>query len=134
MSMDKHLGGLNPSTIPISHLEFSIRTQNCLYSAGLRTIGDIMAKSEKELMAIPNFGRRCLREVKEILGTFDLSLREGPILSLEQQMQSAIARARTAKHKYEDAVADIQRVARLMAEAPAVGVAGLTNVTLSVDS
>jgi len=121
MDMNKHLGGLNPSTIPISRLEFSIRTENCLNSAGLRTIGDIMAKSERELMEIRNFGQRCLREVKEILGVFDLSLREGPILSLEEQMQSAIARARAAKHKYEDAVADIQRIAKLMVEAPITG-------------
>ncbi len=122
MSTVDTFAGINPSMIPISRLELSVRTANCLHNAGLRTVGDIMAKSEKELMAIPNFGRRCLREVKEILGTFDLSLREGPILSLEQQMQSAIARARAAKHKYEDAVADIQRIAKLMAEAPVVGV------------
>lgn len=109
-------GGLNPSTIPLSRLELSVRTTNCLYNAGFRTIGDIMAKSDSELLVIPNFGRRCLREVKELLGFFNLALRAGPILSLEQQMQSALARARAAKHKYDDAMADIQRVAKLMAE------------------
>lgn len=114
--------GINPSMIPISRLELSTRTDKCLRSAGLHTIGDIMTKSEKELMAIRNFGQRCLREVKEILDAFDLTLRGGPILSLEEQMQSAIARARAAKHKYEDAVADIQRIAKLMTEAPVVGV------------
>ena len=119
--MTDALNGLNPSTIPLSQLELSVRATNCLYNAGLRTIGDVMAKSERELMAIPHFGQRCLREVKEILGAFDLSLREGPILSLEQQMQSALIRARAAKHKYEDALADIQRVAKLLAEAPITG-------------
>jgi hypothetical protein len=121
VGMTDNLRGLNPSTIPLSRLELSVRTTNCLYNAGLHTIGDIMAKSDSELIAIPNFGRRCLREVKEILGVFDLALRAGPILSLEQQMQSALARARAAKHKYDDAMADIQRVAKLMAEKSSTG-------------
>jgi hypothetical protein len=115
------LNGLNPSTIPLSRLELSVRTTNCLYNAGLRTIGDVMAKSEQELMALPNFGRRSLKEVRELLGSFNLALREGPVLSLEQQMQSALIRARAAKHNYETALADIQRVAKLMVEAPITG-------------
>ena len=119
--MTDTLNGLNPSTIPLSRLELSVRTTNCLYNAGLRTIGDVMAKSEQELMALSNFGRRSLKEVRELLGSFNLALREGPVLSLEQQMQSALNRARVAKHKYEDALADIQRIAKQMVEAPITG-------------
>lgn len=118
MSTDNVFTGINPSTIPISHLEFSVRTTNCFFNAGFKTIGDIVSKSEQELMKLPNFGRRSLNEVRAVLGTFNLSLREGPVLTLEQQMQSALIRARAAKHSYENAMADVRRVAQQMVESP----------------
>lgn len=43
----------------------SIRTVNTLENIGVRTVGDLLNRREAELLAIPNFGMRTLREVRE---------------------------------------------------------------------
>lgn len=108
----------NPLHIRINELELSVRTTNCLHNAGINNVGDLTAQAEHDLMRIKNFGRRCLSEVKEILGTFHLTLRVGPVVSLEDQMSSALGRARAAKQAYAAATADVQRIAALMIDAP----------------
>lgn len=109
----------NPLMIELCDLELSVRTDNMLRQrAGILTIGELASKSEAELLKIDGFGRKCLNEVKEILGSFNMSLREGPILTLEQQMQSALAKARAAKHTYEAAMSDVKRIAQLLVDQP----------------
>ncbi len=49
---------------PLDRCELSIRPSNCLNQAGLKTVGDVMAMTDDELLAIPGFGRKCLREVR----------------------------------------------------------------------
>lgn len=105
---------IDHNKVPIADVEFSVKTTNCLLRAGLRTLGDVTSQSERELLKLPNFGRRCAAEVKEMLGSFGLSLREGPVLTLEQQMQSALSRARFARQAYEQAVRDIQRIGEII--------------------
>jgi DNA-directed RNA polymerase subunit alpha len=61
---------------PIEELELGVRSYNCLKRVGIETIGDLVSKSEAELAAIPNFGRKSIEEVKETLGTHGLTLRE----------------------------------------------------------
>src|SRR5215210_1413129 len=65
---------------PIEELELGVRSYNCLKRVGIETIGDLVTKSENELGAIPNFGKKSIEEVKETLGTHGLTLRgeEGP--------------------------------------------------------
>ena len=63
-------------SIPIEDLDLSVRSYNCLKRAGIQTIGDLLAKSENELGAIPNFGKKSIDEVIETLVSRGLSLRQ----------------------------------------------------------
>jgi len=59
----------------IDDLDLGVRSLNCLKREGIETVGDLLAKSEQELMCIPNFGRKSLDEVRERLEANDLRLR-----------------------------------------------------------
>jgi DNA-directed RNA polymerase subunit alpha len=59
----------------IEELEIGVRAYNCLKRAGIQTVGDLVQKSESELNAIPNFGKRSTDEVVESLTSLGLSLR-----------------------------------------------------------
>jgi DNA-directed RNA polymerase subunit alpha len=61
--------------ILIEELELGVRSYNCLKRVGIETIGDLVSKSEQELAAIPNFGKKSIEEVRETLGTHGLKLR-----------------------------------------------------------
>ena len=60
----------------IEELEIGVRAYNCLKRAGIQTVGDLVQRSESELNAIPNFGKRSTEEVKESLSQLGLSLRD----------------------------------------------------------
>jgi DNA-directed RNA polymerase subunit alpha len=60
----------------IEELEIGVRAYNCLKRAGIQTVGDLVQKSESELNAIPNFGKRSTDEVKEALTQLGLALRD----------------------------------------------------------
>jgi DNA-directed RNA polymerase subunit alpha len=60
---------------PIEELELGVRSYNCLKRVGIETIGDLVTKSETELAAIPNFGKKSIEEVKETLAAHGLNLR-----------------------------------------------------------
>jgi DNA-directed RNA polymerase subunit alpha len=60
---------------PIEELELGVRSYNCLKRVGIETIGDLVMKSEQELAAIPNFGKKSIEEVRETLATHGLTLR-----------------------------------------------------------
>ena len=62
--------------ILIEELELGVRSYNCLKRAGIQTIGELLSKSEDELAAIPNFGRKSIDEVVETLAARGLTLRE----------------------------------------------------------
>ncbi len=62
---------------PIEELELGVRSYNCLKRVGIETIGDLVTKSESELAAIPNFGKKSIEEVKETLQQHGLTLRGG---------------------------------------------------------
>ncbi|MDQ3729794.1 MAG: DNA-directed RNA polymerase subunit alpha [Actinomycetota bacterium] len=59
----------------IEELEVGVRAYNCLKRAGIQTVGDLVTRSESELNAIPNFGRRSTEEVIDALHQLGLSLR-----------------------------------------------------------
>jgi len=61
--------------ILIEELELGVRSYNCLKRAGIQTVGELLLKSESELSAIPNFGRKSIEEVIETLEARGLSLR-----------------------------------------------------------
>jgi DNA-directed RNA polymerase subunit alpha len=58
----------------VEELELSVRSYNCLKNANIQTIGELVQKSEAEMLKTKNFGRKSLNEIKEILSTMGLSL------------------------------------------------------------
>src|SRR5213594_3462449 len=75
-------GGVTPEAalahgmenFPIEELELGVRSYNCLKRVGIETIGDLVMKTENELAAIPNFGKKSIEEVKETLQQHGLKL------------------------------------------------------------
>ncbi len=61
---------------PIEELELGVRSYNCLKRVGIETIGDLVSKTENELAAIPNFGKKSIEEVRETLQAHGLTLRD----------------------------------------------------------
>ncbi len=59
---------------PIDELEFSVRAHNCLIGAGVKRVIDLVNLTDDDILKIKNFGRKSLREVKEILHAFNLGL------------------------------------------------------------
>jgi DNA-directed RNA polymerase subunit alpha len=58
----------------VDEMELSVRSYNCLKNANIRTIGELVQKTEAEMLKTKNFGRKSLNEIKEILGGMGLSL------------------------------------------------------------
>ena len=58
----------------VDELELSVRASNCLKTANIRTIADLVQKSESELLKTKNFGKKSLNEINTILGEMGLSL------------------------------------------------------------
>jgi DNA-directed RNA polymerase subunit alpha len=58
----------------VDELELSVRSANCLKHANIKLIGDLVQKTEAEILATKNFGRKSLNEIKEILAGMGLSL------------------------------------------------------------
>jgi DNA-directed RNA polymerase subunit alpha len=58
----------------VDELELSVRSANCLQQANIKSIGDLVQRSEAEMLKTKNFGRKSLKEIKEILAEMGLSL------------------------------------------------------------
>jgi len=58
----------------VDELELSVRSYNCLKNADIKTIGELVQKTEAEMLKTKNFGRKSLNEIKAILVTMGLSL------------------------------------------------------------
>jgi DNA-directed RNA polymerase subunit alpha len=58
----------------VDEMELSVRSYNCLKNANIRTIGELVQKTEVEMLKTKNFGRKSLNEIKEILASMGLSL------------------------------------------------------------
>ncbi len=58
----------------VEELELSVRSYNCLKNANIQTIGELVQKSEAEMLKTKNFGRKSLNEIKEILSNMGLGL------------------------------------------------------------
>ncbi len=57
----------------VEELELSVRSYNCLKNANIQTIGDLVQKTEAEMLRTKNFGRKSLNEIKEILASLGLT-------------------------------------------------------------
>ncbi|MBN2569101.1 MAG: DNA-directed RNA polymerase subunit alpha [Deltaproteobacteria bacterium] len=58
----------------VDELELSVRSANCLKNAGIRYIGELVQRSEAEMLKTKNFGRKSLNEIREILSEMELNL------------------------------------------------------------
>jgi DNA-directed RNA polymerase subunit alpha len=66
---------INPSLFKsVDELELSVRSANCLQNANIRYIGELVQRTESEMLKTKNFGRKSLNEIKELLGTMSLEL------------------------------------------------------------
>lgn len=60
--------------LPVSELELSVRSSNCLREANIKTIADLVKRNEEEMLEFKNFGKKSLSEIKELLGNLGLTL------------------------------------------------------------
>ncbi|MFC1898907.1 DNA-directed RNA polymerase subunit alpha [Chloroflexota bacterium] len=60
--------------MPVEQIDLSVRTMNCLRRGGISTVGELISKDEKELLALRNFGQKSKLELEERLATLGLSL------------------------------------------------------------
>jgi DNA-directed RNA polymerase subunit alpha len=66
---------LNPNLFKaVDELELSVRSANCLQNANIRFIGELVQRSEAEMLKTKNFGRKSLNEIKETLAAMNLGL------------------------------------------------------------
>jgi DNA-directed RNA polymerase subunit alpha len=63
---------------PVSALDLSVRASNALEAEGIQTVGDLVSRTEEEMMKLKNFGRTSLKEVEKKLETLGLRFREAP--------------------------------------------------------
>lgn len=69
-----YLGQVDILSKPIEHLELSVRSNNCLRSAGIEKIFELVLKTEDDLLKTKNFGRKSLSEIKDTLSNLGLGL------------------------------------------------------------
>ncbi len=62
------------SNMPVEQLNLSVRTMNCLRRGGIATVGELVSKEEKDLMALRNFGQKSKQEIIDRLAALGLSL------------------------------------------------------------
>jgi DNA-directed RNA polymerase subunit alpha len=66
---------LNPNLFKsVDELELSVRSANCLQNANIRFIGELVQRTEAEMLKTKNFGRKSLNEIKETLTSMGLNL------------------------------------------------------------
>lgn len=71
----KKEAGLDPALMrPVDELELTVRSANCLKAENIYYIGDLVQRTEMELLKTPNLGKKSLTEIKEVLATRGLSL------------------------------------------------------------
>ena len=86
--MDREEERLNENlSRSVDELELSVRSYNCLKNANIRTIGELVQKTEAEMLKTKNFGRKSLNEIKEILASMGLSL--GMKVDEKRRLQTA---------------------------------------------
>ncbi|HOD08158.1 MAG TPA: DNA-directed RNA polymerase subunit alpha [Myxococcota bacterium] len=58
----------------VEELDLSVRAQNCLQNAGIKYVGELVQRTEQEMLKTRNFGRKSLKEIKDVLADLDLTL------------------------------------------------------------
>ena len=71
------------------NVPFTVRAYNCLRAEGIETIGDLLKYSERDLCRIPNMGRKSIKDIKEVLASMNLLLRQSKQSVREGSLDSA---------------------------------------------
>jgi DNA-directed RNA polymerase subunit alpha len=96
-----YLGQADVLAKTIDHLELSVRSNNCLRSAGIERIYELVLKTEDELLKTKNFGRKSLAEIKDTLTNLNLGLNIELNPRLIERIQADIKSGTTEKEKEE---------------------------------
>ena len=72
-------GQAKVTALPVEELQLTIRSYNCLKREGIHSVGELVARSEADLLDIRNFGAKSITEVKEKLAELGLSLKDSPL-------------------------------------------------------
>ncbi len=83
----------------VDDLNLSVRSANCLQNANIKYIGDLVQKTETEMLKMKNFGKKSLKEIKEILAEMGLSLG----MNVERMEENAFLR-----EKYQRDIVDVR--------------------------
>jgi hypothetical protein len=86
----------------VDELELSVRSSNCLRDAGIRTLGDLVRKTEAEMLKYRNFGRKSLQELVDILADMGLSFGMDVDALLEPGRGPAEAGGESEGESFED--------------------------------
>ena len=74
MLTEEEIGNINEVLLRhVEDLELSVRSANCLKNAGINSIGELVQKTEAEMLKTKNFGRKSLSEIKDILTEYGLT-------------------------------------------------------------
>jgi len=85
---------------PVADFELSVRSRNCLAKMNIRTLGDLVQKTEQELLSYKNFGETSLAEIKELLESKGLRLGQG----IEEPLPPEFAEAYEEEEEEKEAV------------------------------
>jgi len=80
----------------VSDLELSVRSHNCLKNDNIQYIGDLVVMSESQMLKTPNFGRKSLNEIKELLGQmglkFGMSVENWPPKNIKELIRTYVGK------------------------------------------
>ncbi len=117
--------------IPITDFELSVRARNCLNKMQIHTLGDLVTKTEQELMSYKNFGETSLNEIKEILRSKALRLgmpREEAVASIENRAKRPVA-SNDPSDLSNKPVSDLQLSIRARRTVEALGCLTVADIT-----
>jgi DNA-directed RNA polymerase subunit alpha len=83
-------------SMSVDELELSVRSSNCLKNANIRTVAELVQKTETELLKTRNFGKKSLNEIRTILGDMNLSLGMKFDLSSAEKTKTRSRKIKTA--------------------------------------
>ena len=93
----------------VEELELWVRSYNCLKNANIQTIGDLVQKTEAEMLRTKNFGRKSLNEIKEILGNLGLGF--GMKIDAQGRLVDAASRLAACRRSASmEGVGDVERM------------------------
>ena len=95
---------------PVSALQFTVRTENCLAGEKIKYVGDLVQRTERELFLIPNLGKKSLDEIKEVLHDVKSSLNYALRCAADKAHANCVSNDPDKAQVYVDIVTDILRL------------------------